>query len=266
LFVAAALLFLGSAALTLSWAASMSGMPGMEMPGGWTMSMAWMRMPGQSWSEAALSFLGMWLVMMIAMMLPAVAPGLWRYRQSLAAAGVRPDGLTAAAGAGYFSVWTAFGALAFPPGVLLAAAEMRMPSVARAVPFAAAVCVMVAGALQASRWKARQLECCAGLHRPALPPTLSAAWRHGVRLGLDCCRCCAPFTLLLFVAGVMDLAAMALVTIVISFERWAAERSARTSAPPARRIARAIGVAMSAVGAGYLALQFARSLYAPDAL
>jgi hypothetical protein len=35
------------------------------MTGGWTMSMAWMRMPGQTWPGAAASFLGMWVVMMV---------------------------------------------------------------------------------------------------------------------------------------------------------------------------------------------------------
>ena len=52
----------------------MSAMPGMEMPGGWTMSMAWMRMPGQGWPGAAATFLGMWIVMMVAMMLPVLVP------------------------------------------------------------------------------------------------------------------------------------------------------------------------------------------------
>jgi hypothetical protein len=37
-----ALLLAGSAALTIVWCASMSAM-GMPMPGGWTMSMAWMQ-------------------------------------------------------------------------------------------------------------------------------------------------------------------------------------------------------------------------------
>jgi len=46
----------------------------MPMPGGWTMSMAWMRMPGQTWPGAAASFLGMWIVMMVAMMLPSLVP------------------------------------------------------------------------------------------------------------------------------------------------------------------------------------------------
>ena len=53
---------------------SMSAMGGMPMPGGWTMSMPWMRMPGQSWPAAAASFLGMWIVMMAAMMLPSLVP------------------------------------------------------------------------------------------------------------------------------------------------------------------------------------------------
>ena len=58
----------------------MSAMGGMTMPGGWTMSMMWMRMPGLTWPGTAASFLGMWVVMMVAMMLPSLAPMLWRYR------------------------------------------------------------------------------------------------------------------------------------------------------------------------------------------
>jgi predicted metal-binding membrane protein len=56
----------------------MSAMGGMPMPGGWTMSMAWMRMPDKTWAGAAASFVGMWAVMMAAMMLPFLAPMLQR--------------------------------------------------------------------------------------------------------------------------------------------------------------------------------------------
>ena len=82
-----ALLFAGSATLTIAWCTSMSAMGGMPMPGGWTMSMAWMRMPGQTWPGAAASFLGMWVVMMVAMMLPSLVPMLWRYRQAVGRTG-----------------------------------------------------------------------------------------------------------------------------------------------------------------------------------
>src|ERR671936_2558672 len=82
-FGISALLFAASATLTIVWCASMSAMGEMPMPGGWTMSMAWMRMPGQTWSGAAAAFLGMWVVMMAAMMLPSLVPMLWRYRQAI---------------------------------------------------------------------------------------------------------------------------------------------------------------------------------------
>src|SRR5439155_4659683 len=67
-----ALLFAASVAVTIVWCARMSAMGEMPMPGGWTMSMAWMRMPGQTWPGAAASFLCMWVVMMVAMMLPSL--------------------------------------------------------------------------------------------------------------------------------------------------------------------------------------------------
>ena len=98
-----ALLFAASAAVTIVWCASMSAMGEMPMPGGWTMSMAWMRMPGQTWPGAAASFVGMWVVMMVAMMLPSLVPMLWRYRQAVGStAEARLAGLTALVGVGYF--------------------------------------------------------------------------------------------------------------------------------------------------------------------
>src|SRR5262245_19187087 len=106
-----------SAAVTIVWCTSMSAM-GMPMPGGWTMSMAWMRMPGQTWPGAAASFLGMWVVMMVAMMLPSLVVMLWCYRQAVGTTSkTRLALLTALVGVGYFFVWTMFGVTAFPLGV-----------------------------------------------------------------------------------------------------------------------------------------------------
>jgi predicted metal-binding membrane protein len=99
----AALLFAASASVTIVWCNSMSAMGGMTMAGGWTMSMAWMRMPGQSWAGAASSFVGMWAVMMAAMMLPSLVPMLSRYRRAIGVA-KNLGRLTALVGAGYFSV------------------------------------------------------------------------------------------------------------------------------------------------------------------
>ena len=241
-FGVSALLFAASAAVTTVRCASMSAMGGMPMPGGWTMSMTWMRAPGQTWPGAAASFLGMWVVMMAAMMLPSLTPMLWRYRRAVDGTGrTRLGWLTAVAGAGYFCVWTALGMAAFPLGAGLAAAAMELPVLARAVPVAAGMVVLIAGALQFTAWKARQLACCRGApgHGRALPPDAGTAWRHGLRLGLQCSRCCAGLTAVLLVTGVMDLRAMAVVTAAITAERLA---------PDGGRVARAIGAV--AVGAG----------------
>ena len=73
-FGVSALLFAANAAVTIVWCTSMSEMGEMPMPGGWTMSMAWMRMSGQTWPVAAASFFGMCSVMMVAMMLPSLVP------------------------------------------------------------------------------------------------------------------------------------------------------------------------------------------------
>jgi predicted metal-binding membrane protein len=240
-FGVSALLFAASAAGTIVWCASMSAMGEMPMPRGWTMSMAWMRMPGQTWPGAAASFLGMWVVMMAAMMLPSLAPMLWRYRQALGRpGGTRLGRLTALVGVGYFFVWTGFGMAAFPLGVALAEVEMQLPELARAVPIAVGVVVLTAGALQFTAWKAHHLACCR--EAPGgrtLPADAGTAWRHGLRLGLHCSSCCAGLTATLLVIGVMDLRAMAVVAAAITAERLA---------PAGERVARAIGVVTVGVG------------------
>ena len=238
------LLFVVSAAVTIVWCTSMSAMGEMSMPDGWTMSMAWMPMPGETWLGAAASFLGMWVVMMGAMMLPSLVPMLQRYREAVGSRGEPHLGrLTVIVGAGYFFVWTVFGMAIFPLGVALASLEMQQPALARAVPIAVGMVVLIAGALQFTAWKARYLACCS--ETPGSGRTLAAdagaAWRHGLRLGLHCSCCCAGLMTILLVIGVMDLRAMAIVTAAITAERLA---------PAGGRVARAIGVV--ALGAGLL--------------
>jgi predicted metal-binding membrane protein len=230
--IVAAVLFAACATVTVVWCRSMSALGGMPMPGGWTMSMAWMRMPGQTWLGAAASFLAMWVVMMMAMMLPSLVPMLWRYRQAVGTAGAtRLGGLTALAGAGYFSIWAVFGVSAFPLGVTLAGVAMQQPAVARAVPIAVGTVVLIAGLLQFTAWKARQLDCCRATPVGSDVPWAKAgtAWRYGTRLGLRCSYCCSGLTVSLLVIGVMDLRAMALVTAAVNVERLAGVRAARAT-------------------------------------
>ncbi len=212
------------------------------MSGGWTVSMAWMRMPGQTWTGAAASFLGMWVVMMVPMMLPSLVPMLSRYRRSVRGAdGIRLHGLTALVGVGYFVIWAVFGAAAYAAGAGVMAVEMRWGKVAQWLPVATGVVLLVAGGVQLTSWKARQLALWregSGRGSPPVPNALGA-WRHGLRLGLRCSLCCGSLMLALLAIGVMDLVAMAAVTLAISAERLA----------PARlRVARVAGVAIVVVG------------------
>ncbi|RKT13885.1 putative metal-binding membrane protein [Paraburkholderia sp. RAU2J] len=243
MFVGVCMLCLAaSAAATIIGSASMAAMGDTPMPGGWTMSTLWTRMCGQTWAEVAASFIGMWIVMMVAMMLPSLVPMLWRYREAVGrATQARAGWLTVLVAVGYFVVWTALGVVVFGLGAVFAALVTRVPALARAVPGAIGVVVLIAGALQFTGWKARQLECCRNAPGRCrkLPADACTAWRHGLRLGLHCGCCCAGLTAILLVVGVMDLRAMAVVTTAITSERLL---------PGGKRVAQVIGTVV--VGAG----------------
>jgi len=208
----------------------------MLMPGGWTMSMAWMRMPGQTWSSAAATFLGMWVVMMVAMMLPSLIPMLHHYRKAIIASRrtQHPGLQTVIVGLAYFAVWTVLGLAAYPIGVAVTTIEMQQPALSRMVPTAIGAVVLIAGAFQLTAWKAHQLACCRDASHH-----VASAWRHGLHMGLQCSRCCANLMVILLVLGVMDLKAMAIITIAISLERLS---------PAGERVARAIGVVVVVAG------------------
>ena len=134
----------------------------------------------------------MWAAMMVPMMLPSLIP---RLR-------ARPLFAAIVAALAYFLVWTAFGAAIYPP--------MMWFPIAR---YAGAAFV-VAGALQLTPWKVRLLDRCR-----ADCPDRRPAWRDGLRMGLDCALCCTGYVLVLLVTGMMNWAAMILVTMAITAER-----------------------------------------------
>lgn len=234
-------LFAASAAATIAWARSMSAMD-MPMPGGWTMSMAWMRMPDQTWAGAAASFAAMWIVMMVAMMLPSLLPMLGRYAAAIDGA---PIGrLVALAGTAYFCVWAAAGVAVFPIGAALSALAMARPAAAGAVPLAIGAALLAAGAVQFTPFKARALACCAARGGDPGPADAWSAWQHGLRLGLRCLRCCGNLMATLLVVGVMDPGVMAAVTLAITAERIA---------PAGARVARIVGAGIVLAGVVQLA-------------
>jgi predicted metal-binding membrane protein len=214
--------------------------------------MTWMQMPGQTWPVAAASFLGMWVMMMVAMMLPSLVPMLWRYRQAVDTTGeTRLGRLTTLVGVGYFFVWTLFGMAVFPLGVALASVQMQHPALTRAVPIAVGVVILMAGSFQLTAWKERHLACCrdAPGRGRMLRADAVTAWRHGLRLGLHCTNCSVGLMAILLVIGVMNLRAMAVVAAAITVERLA---------PTGEHVARATGIVV--LGAGLVLIARAARL------
>jgi predicted metal-binding membrane protein len=195
----------------------------MPMPGGWRMSMMWMRMPGQSWAAAAALFLAMWAAMMIAMMLPSTMPMLLVFRRAAAFSGERHLARLAwAMGAGYFGVWTLFGCMAYGIGIAITQAAMQSLAVSRAVPLAIGGALVIAGVWQLTPWKTACLRHCRDplefvahhLHGGA-----SGALRLGLHHGAFCAACCWGLMLIQLAIGVMDLRLMAGVAAVIAAEK-----------------------------------------------
>lgn len=165
--------------------------------------------------------------MMVAMMLPSFAPTLWHYHRHARGA-VRHTILFAL---GYAGVWSTLGL-----------AMSALPASGIALWLAGAI-VVFAGALQCSRWKARQLQRCHHACVTALPAPkkLISALHDGLRLGVHCGSSCAAPMAVLLVAGIMDLRAMLIITAAITAERVA---------PSGERVARLTGVL--ALIAGFL--------------
>jgi len=220
----------------------MASMQDMPMPGGWSMSMTWMRAPGQTWTVALISFLAMWTTMMLAMMLPALLPELIHFRQVAVAAGLKHENfLTGLAGLAYFLVWSLVGVMIYPLGAIMTSIVMEYPAMAEYVPIIIGVNTLLAGLIQFSAWKSRQLGSCqrgAGC-KVIMPGNTFSALRHGIQLGLHCCYCCAGLTLLLLVNGMMNLGLMLFVMVVITSERLL---------PCSQRVSHAFGVCIVLAG------------------
>jgi len=210
--------------------------PGSNMP------MLWLPLCGQSWPGLAVSFLGMWSVMMLAMMLPSLLPMLWRYREAVRGYNnVHLGWLSVVVGGGYFCVWTVIGIAVFALGVAVEAIQIQFPVLTRMMPITAGLVVLLAGAIQFTRWKVQRLACCRATPPPdcVLSPGTATAWHYGLRLGRHCVYCCGNLMAILLVVGVMDLPAMVLLTTAMTAERLA---------PAGARVERAIGLLV--LGAG----------------
>lgn len=208
--------------ITLRSVREMGG--GMPMPGGWTMSMGWMVMPGQSIGAAAAMFLSMWLAMMVAMMLPSVLPVVLLYHRLAKGRRARQVPVTSESVllAGYFSIWLAFGAVAFAVGLWFSGLTMGSEALSRAVPALSAAALMLAGAYQVTPLKRVCLRHCRSplsFFTTAWRDGWAGTFRLGVHHGAYCVACCWALMLIQIVVGVMNLWMMAAIAAVIAIEK-----------------------------------------------
>jgi len=178
---------------------------------------------GMSGAPATLAaFLGVWVVMMAAMMLPSVAPVSRAYLRVIGAnspRGAAPLRVMALVG-GYLVAWAAYGIVAYGvTGRLDALAAVSE----RTRMWAAAAALVVAGIYQFTPLKATCLRHCrsplsvllhVGSFRGPLRDVRVGAWHGGYCLG-----CCWSLMLVLVAVGVMNMVWMAALAVVIFLEK-----------------------------------------------
>ena len=183
----------------------------MAMPGGWTMSMMWMQMPGQTWFTAGINFLLMWLAMMIAMMMPSALPMFLKTRR-------RWTSLCYVA-AGYFAIWLVAGVVIYILGVRLALAAMRSELFSRIVPFLLGAWLIVAGMIQFTNWKMTHLLRCRSFGCGISFLRHEKSFRVGCKQGVESCACCVPTMTIQLVIGIMNPIMMIVVAFFIAAEK-----------------------------------------------
>ena len=195
--VVGALLALAAAACLLT-AERMDGMdagPGAELGGaGW--------------------FAVTWVLMMAAMMLPALVPAALAF----ARAGRRP---VAAFVVGYLGAWTASGLAAYLAFEAVRALDPGVLAWDRAGRYLATGVILAAAAYQFTAGKERCLGRCRSplTYRLAERPGAAGALRGGLRHGASCVGCCVGLMAALFALGVMSLTWMLVIAALIGAER-----------------------------------------------
>ena len=197
-----------------AWALTVDRMRGMDAGPGTDLG-------GLGW------YLGIWVTMTAAMMLPSAAPAA-RHVARLA-----PRVPTLRFTAGYLAVWTGYGLGAYALFRVVTAFDIDWLVWNRGGPYAAGAVVVAAGLYELTPLKRLSLRRC----RSA--PRGGNAFRSGLAHGLDCVGCSGALMAVLFVLGAMSLFWMMVIAIAIFAEKVL---------PRGPRLAPVFAVALVALG------------------
>jgi predicted metal-binding membrane protein len=179
----------------------------------------------QPWTatEFALRLL-MWVVMMVAMMVPTAAPMTLMYAAVARKAATQhsPVAPTFVFVAGYIAMWTIFSLVATLAQFALDRAALLSPMMVSSSATLGAALLIAAGIYQLTPLKNACLRNCrAPAHFMARHWHTGGlgAFRMGLRLGAYCVGCCWILMGLLFVGGVMNLLWIAAIAVFVLLEK-----------------------------------------------
>jgi predicted metal-binding membrane protein len=173
-------------------------------------------------------FVGVWVVMMAAMMFPSLAPTVALYaRMTKSRSALAPLAFTS----GYLLAWASIGVLAFAVAAVGGTFAGDLLAWGHTGRWIAGTTLVLAAVYELTPLK----DVCLGKCRSPLG-FLLGAWRDGpagglkmgVRHGGWCIGCCWALMVSLFALGIMSLAWMALVAGLIAFEKLIPSRRAAT--------------------------------------
>jgi predicted metal-binding membrane protein len=207
-------LLLISGVVVLAWAVTVERMQGMDAGPGTDLG-------GLGW------YLGIWVTMTVAMMLPSEAPA------ALLVARLRRGVPALLFLTGYLAVWTAYGVAAYALFRIVTSFDTDWLAWDEGGPYVAGATIVAAGLYELTPLKRRCLRRCRSPHvdGPAL--------RSGLANGLSCVGSSGGLMAVLFALGVMSIFWMVAVAVVIFAEKVL---------PQGLRLTRAVAVALLVVG------------------
>jgi len=210
----------------------------------------------QQWTAAEFGLrLGMWAVMMVAMMVPTAVPMTLVYAAVVrkAARASDPVAPTFVFVAGYLVMWGLFSIGATAIQLSLDKLALLSPTMVVASPWLGGALLVAAGVYELTPYKHA---CLANCRAPAhfisqhWRGGAAGAFRMGMGLGAYCVGCCWILMALLFVGGVMNLVWIAAIAVFVLLEK---------TMPFAESAGRVIGAGMILVGVAGLSGMIALS-------
>ena len=179
----------------------------------------------EAWGMVDLALLFvMWVVMMLAMMVPSASPLILMVASINRKRRERDDPLvpTGLFLAGYLLAWTAYSAVATGAQWGLHATSLLSPAMVSTSPVLGGILLLTAGIFQFTSLKHACLSHCrspVGFVLGHWREGRGGALRMGLKHGLFCVGCCWVLMALLFVAGVMNLLWVAVISLFVLAEK-----------------------------------------------